>query len=457
MNWPLLVLASLAASASTVHHVLDLQHGDLVAVVEETRATARVSAGSSAHFGLFPVSLGALALQHGLRELTWSLTQGRWHWGTHQQALYPAPPGLAAEAVFGGAVDARDEGGVNDTAWASVVQALATLTGVPAGDLLQNTAKDDETHSYSAVAPLESVCLQHVARWRRLHPIRHSAASPPQLHAARYLSLFVRLTAATEASDGHVQLALTLVLTAVQRVAPGFNVLAQVLGAPLSASVAAETDLVFDPVIFAHTKDGADLQRLAPTTEPNRLGVAANFHAAPVSVSARLAGLGRGPHVLLINVESQRNATQNVRVQQMFPRTLLAYFHTLNVSVDDAQVDFWPSRLRVSAVLPPLKSLTVAIEVHPRTLSAAEYRPDAHRGFDLPSAEVVAVVAVAVANRGDDKRVTRVYGDPLVIPAALPDFSLPYNTIALSSTVLAVALGALYKAATRMHLPLPPA
>ncbi|WIA37427.1 hypothetical protein OEZ86_014351 [Tetradesmus obliquus] len=147
-----------------------------------------------------------------------------------------------------------------------------------------------------------------------------------------------------------------------------------------------------------------------------------------------------------------------------------------------------PLVLNMCLALPAAaRTLTLSAQFSKAFLTVAEYPPDAHRGFDVPAAQVtigltsLQTSGSSAGQQGDASssssssswawhvytgdgaetwqqqqlqqelplmqalaavRPVQVYSPSLVVPLAVPDFSMPYNVICLTSTVLAVLLGA---------------
>lgn len=86
-------------------------------------------------------------------------------------------------------------------------------------------------------------------------------------------------------------------------------------------------------------------------------------------------------------------------------------------------------------------------------LRYTEHPPDAQRGWDLPPAVLVPLLADAardnttgVRGRG---RLHRVYTPVLLVDLATPDFSMPYNVIIMSCTLIALVFGSIFNLLTR--------
>jgi len=77
-------------------------------------------------------------------------------------------------------------------------------------------------------------------------------------------------------------------------------------------------------------------------------------------------------------------------------------------------------------------------------IAYTEHPPDAERGWDLPPA------AISLIRLGDNTtREQRLYTRNLLVDLPTPDFSMPYNVIIMSSTVIALFFGSVFNLLTR--------
>ena len=76
-------------------------------------------------------------------------------------------------------------------------------------------------------------------------------------------------------------------------------------------------------------------------------------------------------------------------------------------------------------------------------LRYTEYPPDANRGFDVPSA-VIRIRSLEGRYGSTYLRTTN-----LLLPLPTPDFSMPYNVIILTSTVMALGFGNIFNLLVR--------
>ena len=90
--------------------------------------------------------------------------------------------------------------------------------------------------------------------------------------------------------------------------------------------------------------------------------------------------------------------------------------------------------LQATLELPPRETLHLSLRVGKAFLRYREHPPDAQRGWDLPPAVLVPT----------DAPHGRIYTSALLVDLATPDFSMPYNVIIMSSTLIALIFGSLF-------------
>jgi len=100
------------------------------------------------------------------------------------------------------------------------------------------------------------------------------------------------------------------------------------------------------------------------------------------------------------------------------------------------------TQLEMHMSVPPASTVTISYDFEKAILRYTEYPPDANRGFDIASA-VVRIHSQGAAHPSY-LRTTN-----LLLPLPTPDFSMPYNVIILTSTVIALAFGSIFTILTR--------
>jgi len=102
-----------------------------------------------------------------------------------------------------------------------------------------------------------------------------------------------------------------------------------------------------------------------------------------------------------------------------------------------------PSMLQAVLTIPPQTTLKISMEVNKAFLKYTEHPPDAMRGWDLPGA-----VFFPLPQSSRDNW-ERIYTPTLLVDLPTPDFSMPYNVIILSCTLMTLIFGSIFNLLTR--------
>lgn len=116
-------------------------------------------------------------------------------------------------------------------------------------------------------------------------------------------------------------------------------------------------------------------------------------------------------------------------------------------------------------MVPPHATLDVKVSFRKAFILYTEHPPDAHRGWDLPAAVLTPLCSSPEANpntsalthsyglglsdTGANSCGSRIYTSTLLVDLATPDFSMPYNVIIMTSTVVALFFGSIFNLLTR--------
>lgn len=157
----------------------------------------------------------------------------------------------------------------------------------------------------------------------------------------------------------------------------------------------------------------------------------------------------------------------------IIPWYLRIYLHTLKVvtngqhEVKPLKLDFVPGvdrkrpySLELILELAPKSSLEISIEFEKSILKWLEYPPDANKGFYVNSALISAILPNKANFTGIDRMAStyaetfkgqpegptliQLFTESLLVNLPTPDFSMPYNVICLTCTVVALAFGPLH-------------
>ncbi|GBG28103.1 GPI transamidase component PIG-T [Hondaea fermentalgiana] len=204
-----------------------------------------------------------------------------------------------------------------------------------------------------------------------------------------------------------------------------------------------------------------------------------------VRVTERFAsGVGRTEGGVVTRLSTSSDFVDPIRLQyfEMVPAYLRVRPSSVRLEVNGVQVpaqDLWgpgaasvislssfygsPTQLELTFDVAPGSSVLVSYAFEQAFLPLWDFPPDPNRGFDIPAAVasysiphqpglcvqgVVAddlPLASPLLGRGTHGPVAgrrmREYAAPLLVSMPLPDFSMPYNVITLSSTVFAYLVG----------------
>ncbi|XP_022082353.1 GPI transamidase component PIG-T-like [Acanthaster planci] len=173
------------------------------------------------------------------------------------------------------------------------------------------------------------------------------------------------------------------------------------------------------------------------------------------------------------------HATEALRVIYMetVPWFIRLYLHTLKIEnslhVIKPEKQLYtpgndrsnPYLLELVLTLPPQSVTTLSVQFDKAFLKWTEYPPDANIGFHISSAVVSTIMPShsnfsatnlhsarlhsSLADPVSGSPFLRLYTEPLLIQLPVPDFSMPYNVICLTCTVVAIGFGSLHNLTTR--------
>ena len=193
-----------------------------------------------------------------------------------------------------------------------------------------------------------------------------------------------------------------------------------------------------------------DHARFLPVTTP------------PIYAERSITGRGQergGIRVLLRNP----NPTQNISFIyfEALPWFMKPYIHTLQTSIPNTidSIHYRPgldrkrgSQLELAITVPAGQILELSYGFEKAILRYTEYPPDANRGRDVAPA-VIRILNANTTNPSEHVvRTAYLRTTPLMLTLPTPDFSMPYNVIILTSTVIALAFGTIYNMLIRQFV-----
>ncbi|KAE8891163.1 hypothetical protein PF005_g25476 [Phytophthora fragariae] len=159
----------------------------------------------------------------------------------------------------------------------------------------------------------------------------------------------------------------------------------------------------------------------------------------------------------------------HVTYHDVIPWFLRVYFHTFRATAAGseqkaeeliqafnfvpAELRGRPNQLRLQAFLPANTTLVFSLQMEKAFLRLSEHPPDANRGFDIASGVATfdllpGAVEASMCGEAPDFTTT-LFTEPLLVPLPTPDFSMPYNVITMTSTVVAFFVGTMLNALLR--------
>ncbi|PPQ66086.1 hypothetical protein CVT24_000200 [Panaeolus cyanescens] len=458
----------------------------------------------SQHFTIFPLALGQILRQYGVTELHLNLNAGKWNydvWGS------PEEKGVGT----GGELWAWLADGANtsiDERWKGLRNALAGLFCASLGSLdeLRTTIPsrafspegslphwDLPHHIRHGSLPSENVCTENLTPFLKLLPCKSlsgiaSLLNPHRLFDADWHGMGVhvlwredegievRLTFQSvfdplRFSNGRIQdwSLKSLFNRQVERACPVAESSEILVGLPHAIY-----SIKPEPSSIRHKSAVFDVNTLEKPLDvslhwrnPFQYPLVYATPSTPISIRRTLTGSSQAWGQLSVAVTNNREDPLSIIYLETMPWLVQFFLHTLETRIDGALVDnvisnltytlpiphSRPTTLQMLLTLPPKKTVYLTMEVTKAFLRYTEHPPDAERGWDLPPAIFTPV-------RFDNDTVVplsdeRMYSSVLLADLATPDFSMPYNVIMFTCSLIAFVFGTIHNALTRKLVVVP--
>lgn len=181
--------------------------------------------------------------------------------------------------------------------------------------------------------------------------------------------------------------------------------------------------------------------------------VPSSFPPPPLDIARHMSGFGQERGTMVTRVYSADEAT--LRLVDTVPWYLRVHFYSLRVTMNGVPVHplpvrrLQPSSVRGAPAVLELElrfprgggNVSVTWDFRKAFLRVSEHPPDAHHGLHLPAA--------ALFNGTSNRAI--LYSDVVVSIMPLPDFSMPFNVVALSGIILGFYFGAILRAVTTKY------
>jgi GPI-anchor transamidase subunit T len=113
-----------------------------------------------------------------------------------------------------------------------------------------------------------------------------------------------------------------------------------------------------------------------------------------------------------------------------------------------------PATFQCVLVLHPESTVHLTMDVTKSFLRYTEHPPDAQRGWDLPPA-VISPLGEIGNDTAEAITISRIYTPALLVDLATPDFSMPYNVIIFTCSLVAFIFGSIFNLLTRKFVVVP--
>ncbi|KAG8090763.1 hypothetical protein GUJ93_ZPchr0011g28094 [Zizania palustris] len=461
------------------------------------RSSAPPSAAPSRHHHHFPKAIAQLVHQFHIKELELSFTQGRWNyeqWGGYDpmSTNYAKPPGVELWATFDLPL------GEIDATWKNLTHTLSGLFCASINFLESSTAfssprwgfKLNEGNLRYGALPREAVCTENLTPWLKLLPCRDKAGIAsllyrPSVYKGYYHSQKLKL--ASSKSFGIIlDQTLTVVLqpdsvrgkqlhSADGQLQPSWS-MKDLFNRKLSGKclVSKSSRVFFE--IEKNIVDKVDKSG----TEASWTNEIFVLSSAPDRVLKEINNMdGHSSSICEYDVSNyNEDAPLDVGVTWKLPliwSCTPAPYHANRFLMGSGNergsisLSFISTNMhkQLFDVSNDCSIKAVVFQVVPwyvkGFLHIDEYPPDANQGFDIPSAlvtfpefnssrsypETDSLFVSPLLRTFKEDGVVKSYTEVLLVPLTTPDFSMPYNVITFTCTVLALYFGSLLNALRR--------
>ncbi|GAA5912177.1 GPI-anchor transamidase subunit GPI16 [Sporobolomyces salmoneus] len=202
-----------------------------------------------------------------------------------------------------------------------------------------------------------------------------------------------------------------------------------------------------------------DVRMTWPDENPFRYPLINQLTPLPISTRRLLNGYGqeRGR----IGIEIKNNLAREIEViwVETWPWWIRGFVSSLESKVNETvsedsvvRTDYTPpisrsrpSTLQVLLRLPPLSTSQHTLDYESSTLWYTEYPSDSNRGFSVPGSILLLLDSDSSNSSNTSRRpvLLKLQTPTTLLSLPLPDFSMPYNVIILTSTTIALYFGSI--------------
>ncbi|KAF8509714.1 GPI transamidase component PIG-T [Hysterangium stoloniferum] len=454
------------------------------------------------HYTVFPLALGQIIREYAVTELHLSLNAGKWDyasWG------YPDNPSVGSGAELWAWMGEGDEKRVSisfDARWQGLRNALAGLFCASLGELDERRTTspvyafqpDGDLPAESmnlayAFHPSENICTENLTPFIKLLPCKSrsgiaSLLNPHRLFDADWHGMSIRVL--WRADEGvEVQLGVQAVFDPIRLRGqqkrdwdfPHIFDRTITRACPVAYSSTIRVDLPLsgpytltpDPITAGNGTAVFDVMSANKPLDVSLLYLNEAHFTYPVdpspqtdlSIARSHTGTSQAHGRFHVTLTNSLNHPQRVAYLETPPWIIKFYLHTLTVTVDQdprprkdiiQKLTYIPTSSNLptlfepTLILPPNSTVHLTLDFDKTFLRYTEHPPDAQRGWDLPPA-----VLIPLSSNGSSAppSLPRMYTNTLLVDLATPDFSMPYNVIIMTCTLIAMFFGNVFNLLTR--------
>uniref|UniRef100_A0A665T0G9 Phosphatidylinositol glycan anchor biosynthesis, class T n=1 Tax=Echeneis naucrates TaxID=173247 RepID=A0A665T0G9_ECHNA len=405
------------------------------------------------HYRLFPKSLGQVISKFSVRELHISFTQGYWRTMQWGQPYLPSPPGAELWVWF------QDSLTDVDGTWKELTNVLsgifcASLNFIDSTNTVQPSASFKPL-GIGNVTDHQIVCTENLTPWKKLLPCGSKAGLAVLLKSEKLFH-----------SSFHSQAVHIRPVCKDDQCKTTSWELRQTL------------NVVFDLHNSGQGKNEWSLFKMFSRTLTEACPVASSSKIyIDITDNSQGEQFELSPATPLLSQAVVLGDRRTFSVYDLTQQITFGTMRSLNLLIrgksSQGYIHYQPSKDRVRphllemlVQLPPNSVTEVTLQFERALLKWTEYTPDPNHGFYVGSSVISSLVPSIVAMDTNNSRerplfssffpskeessyFVRVYTEPLLVNLPTPDFSMPYNVICLTCTVVAVGYGSLYNLLTR--------
>ncbi|KAI8591231.1 GPI transamidase component PIG-T [Geranomyces variabilis] len=492
-------------------HLTQLPDGKVVADFRFLRriGPAALAQVKENHYSLLPRAIGEIVQTFGVEELHLTFTRGNWN---HQKWGYSplsAATGVQLWTWFNASsVDDQWKGlthALSGLYCASLNQidrsstAEPMLSFRPEGDYEDDAVKDKLELRYGSL-PHEAVCTENLTPWTKLLPCQTKAGIASLFNAYRLfdghyhsMGTHIRPIAMNDGFARGIELLQTLsvVMNPLRLDNRKDWSLSTIFERKINTAcaIAQRTDVTvtvwghggsrFDPAPSSTTtdKDGRMSAQYYLGSTPGELDVGVQWEDSAVDHRVNLTrsythvhryqtGYGGERGGLAVDLHNHHpTADLHITYFETVPWYLKLYLHTLKAETTanatyEVVNDLYfqpaidrgrPAVLEMAMSLPANSVTTLHIDFDMAYIKYTEHPPDANRGFDIGAA--VITFRPLDASPESSGALQRIHTQTVLVSLPTPDFSMPYNVITLTCTLMALFFGSMFNMLTRRFVP----